>query len=107
MIPIQSFDFGVDAYTGLQKKLYVTGIRIDAKTEVVYVDYDIVLLSPTGVQVSVIESYYFERLNLPGNEKYNELKNSPVGQGIIQMIGTDMAMIQSYETCRENLKQSR
>ena len=102
-------DLGIDAETGLEKQLQIWGIDINGKTEEVIVSYDVVLLSPTGVTVKVIESNNYRRYDKQAvidangielsaaNLKFTYLKNSAVGQGILYMISLDVANYPNLE----------
>lgn len=98
-----TINLGIDEATALKKELQVWQINIDGKTEIVTVVYDIVLLSPTNKTVQILETNQFTRFDRQAileegtnnvlkeeNLRWTYLKNSPLGQGILGMIGADL-----------------
>ena len=107
---------GEDLETGLQKELRIWQITIDGKSEVILVVYDIVLISPKGGVVKVINTNSFRRFNRPAiiedgvevkpeNNKFDALKLSPLGQGILGMLQVDINNIQGFDTLEQDLEQ--
>lgn len=108
---------GVDPKTTLEKELHIWQITIDGKSEVILVVYDIVLLAPTGAVIKTLETNNFVRFNKkavldsngveisPANMKFDALKLSPIGQGILALLQVDLAAIQGIDTLFEDLRQ--
>lgn len=102
MTPITTKDLGLDKETGLNKELQVWQLLIDTKSEKITVVYDIVLLSPTGLVVSVLETKTYYRYNYKGgidgggnkindNLMFDYYRNSDLGKGIISLIEKTIA----------------
>lgn len=100
--PIAIKSFGLDQESGLEKQLQVRGQFSDAKNECIIIYYDIVLLSPTNMVFSTIKTGFYTRTGI----KFNQLRESPVGQQITSLIGNDLDMILSYDTIDNDLKQT-
>lgn len=105
-------DLGIDKETGLQKKVLIWKIDIDGKTEIITVKYDISLISPTGIVVKIIATNIYRRFNrpavmsedgetiiTPANMKWDQLKDSAIGQGILSMIDLD---VKNYPNLAQN-----
>jgi hypothetical protein len=105
MAAIAVKDLGIDPNTGLANRVAITALTIDSRNELITVVYSIETISPTGVVVSSIDNNTYVRRNEEGNEKYNLLKSSAVGQMITGMLNTDLNLIQSLATIIEDLKQ--
>lgn len=103
-------NLGVDIDSGLQKKLLIWDIQINGKTEVITCKYDISLISPTGMIVKTISTNNYKRFNKlaeldedgitvisPANLKWDSLKNSIIGQGILSMIAQDVVNYPNLE----------
>lgn len=100
---------GIDVETGLQKEVQVWQINIDGKTETITVVYDIVLLSPVGQPLLILETNSFLRYNRQAvldaennvikeeNLRFKMLKESPLGQGILGMITADLLKYPNLE----------
>lgn len=105
---IASRALGTDEKSELNKRLDVAHIHIDAKGERIVVTYDIVLVSPTGLAVSVLETKTYTRHNRqatadkPANLKFNALRDSLIGQGIIELVSSD---ISNYDGTDKSLEQ--
>lgn len=108
--------FGIDDETGLEKEIHIWHISINGKEDTINIGYDIVLLSPKGKVVSVVSTNNYNRYNRPAiiedgievkpaNMKFDALKNSPVGQGILQMLSADIANIKSFDTLVQDITQ--
>lgn len=102
MTPIAEKDFGIDAETGLQKKLQVWSIFCDADKEIIVIQFKIILLSPTGITVSILRNGSYTRTG----SKFNQLRESQLGQGIEGLISSDLEMIDSFKTLDSDLKQN-
>ncbi len=88
---------GIDSVTGLEVQARVWKVIIDAKIETIQVEYDLEYLSPKGIVVKSVPSAY-TRFNqpaqldsegveiVPAKMKFNELRNSSIGQGITFII---------------------
>lgn len=83
---------GVDSETGLNIELRTKSFATDAETRKITVRVDKVLVSPTGVEMKLIESMYYERFDTEVNPKYSQLEASPLGLGIAQILLLDLAM---------------
>jgi len=104
-------DLGLDEDSGLQKQVQFWNIDINGKTEVVTVKYDIVLLAPKGQVVKILETNQYRRFNrpdilddegnviLPANMKWDQLKESATGKGILEMIDLD---VKNYPDLKQN-----
>jgi hypothetical protein len=98
MKPIAVKSLGINKTTGLEEQLHVWQLTIDAKSEVVVVVFDIVTLAPNGEIVKVSETNSYRRYNylgepatedkkeIPANMKFDEYRNSQIGQAISGMI---------------------
>jgi len=109
-------EFGEDEETGLQKELQILKLKIDGETDEVFVQCRVVLLAPKGGVVKVVSNHTFRRYNrpaimdgnkeiLPANNKFDMLKLSPLGQGILGMLQIDINNIKGFDTIDEDLKQ--
>ena len=108
---ITSKSLGIDAESGLEQKLNIWQVTIDAKAELIVVVYTIQTISPTGVVIAESENKTYTRYNQPAipevkNEAgevatpevpaklaYDGYKNSPIGQGIIALINSTIAKV--------------
>ena len=104
--PLASKSFGTDTDTGLEKQLVAHTILISAVDERIDVLYDVVLMSPTGLMVSVVESSRYIRDNSGNNPKYDQLHDSDLGKGIMAIIQNDLNGITSYATINDDLLQT-
>ena len=90
--PIATKSLGTDSASGLQKEVRAWQLTIDTKSEIVVVVYDIVLLSPKGKIVSILETNTYRRTNVPARDsipadmRFNTLRNSSLGKSIEDMI---------------------
>lgn len=96
--------FGIDTETGLEKKLTFSSLRIDILNEVIEIYLDVNLIYPSGKKQR-INTIVYRRFNADGNMKFNELKDSAIGQGIIAVIQNDFNMIQSFGSIEQDLAQ--
>lgn len=104
--PIAIKDFGIDPEYNLSKKIYIHSLNIDAKREVIMVNYDVVLISSTNKIVSILKPGSYVRLNSTNNNnKFDQLRQSEIGIGITELIEGDMNMINSFDTIDFDLKQ--
>lgn len=104
--PIASKSFGIDDFTGLEKALFVFKQTNDAKNETIIMDYDIVLLSPNGKIVSILYSDNYTRYNMPNKNKFDELRQSQIGQAIEALIQNDLNGIQTFVSIKQDLLQT-
>jgi hypothetical protein len=83
---------GVDDITDLNIELRVKEVLIDAHKQKITIKVEKYLVSPTGVEMKLIESLYYERYNdsINNNMKYDQLDASPIGQGIKQILLLDL-----------------
>lgn len=84
--PITTKDLGTNPVTGLQEILKVWEVNTSARNEIIRVVYEIVTLSPTGVQVKTTGDLEYGRINHPNNMAFDTWRNSVLGQGIAQAI---------------------
>lgn len=104
--PIASKDFGIDAPSQLNKQLYISDIRISKKYATIEIWYDIVLLAPTGIIASIIESGSYIRDNNTSFKHFDSLSESQIGLLITGSVKLDMGGIVSFETYKSDLNQS-
>ena len=104
--PLASKSFGTDTDTGLEKQLVAHTIIISAVDERVDVLYDVLLMSPTGLMVSVVESSRYSRDNSGNNPKYDQLHDSDLGKGVMSIIQNDLNGITSYNSRNNDLLQT-
>lgn len=88
---------GINDKYGLPQELRITSLQIDSKTKTVIVKWELVVVSPTGEIVSVLESGEYYRYDSDLNPKYSQLENSPIGQGIKQMLSFDIPLYPNFE----------
>ena len=96
MTPIAIHQLGLDAETGLNRSIIVTGINIRADIENIIVEYFILTYSPTGVVVRREGPFNYLRYNdLSPNGKmaFDYWRNSQIGQDISAAI---LNTIQNY-----------
>jgi hypothetical protein len=84
--PIVTKDLGINSETGLQEILNVWEVNTSARKELIRVVYEIVTLSPTGVEIKTTGDLEYGRFNHPNNMAFNTWRNSILGQGIAQAI---------------------
>lgn len=88
--PIAERNIGIDPEIGLEKVLKIWQFTVDAKAEKIVVVYDIDTLSPTGVVVNTQANNTYERYNSETHAKFDELRDSPIGQGITGLMLGDL-----------------
>lgn len=94
---ITKINLEIDEVTGLQKELRIVNFTVDAEIKIITVTYVIVLVSPTGIVMVELERNKFTRYNGVVKSRYNDLQNSPIGVGIIQMLNTDLATYPDFK----------
>ena len=87
---IANLNIGIDEETGLDTELRIKSLMIDAENKRVTIKIDKCLVSPTGVELKVLDCQYYDRYNSETNKRYDALALSPIGQGIKQMLNTDL-----------------
>jgi hypothetical protein len=87
---ITNLNIGIDENTGLDVELRVKSLTIDSELQKITIKIDKSLVSPTGVELKVIESQYYDRYNSETNLRYDGLALSPIGQGIKTMLNIDL-----------------
>lgn len=115
MIAITTKDLGIK--DGMKVILEVFKLDINSDTEVVNIEFRLNYLSSTNV-IFKSENYGYTRYNKktildqdgiteisPPNMKFDQLRNSQVGQMIIGMIELDINLIQSIETIIDDVMQ--
>lgn len=95
-------ELGIDEITGLNQRVIITQFMIDAASEKISIQYKIETLSPTGVVVKSSNPLVYTRYNRvevldengnvvkEANMKFNQLKDSTLGQTILGMLQTDI-----------------
>ena len=83
-------NIGVDEHTGMSIELRVKLLTIDPVEKKIIAKVDKCLVSPTGVEFTIIETKYLERYNSELSPKYTMLDLSPIGQGIKQMLLSEL-----------------
>lgn len=96
--------FGIDQATGLEKTASFSRLIIDLTKEVIEIQVDINLIYPSGKKQK-INNVTYRRFNADGNMKFNLLKDSLIGQGIINLVSEDFQNIKSFETMEADLAQ--
>lgn len=81
---------GVDELTGLNIELRVKELTINAAIKRIAVKIEKCLVSPTGVEMKLVETLYYDRYNEEGNMKYDQLDGSQLGQGIKHILNLDL-----------------
>lgn len=87
---ISNLVVGVDEETGLSIELRVKELNIDANIRKITVKVEELLVSPTGVEMKLIETLYYERYDGEVNKKFQQLELSGLGLGIKQMLDNDL-----------------
>jgi len=96
MTPIAIHQLGLDAETGLNRSIIVTGINIRADIENIIVEYYILTYSPTGVVVRKEGPFNYFRYNDPsqnGKMAFDYWRNSQIGLDIANAV---LNTIQNY-----------
>lgn len=115
MTPIATKPLGLDEVEQLQKRLEVWRVDINARKEIVTVEYDIVLLSPANNVVKVLDNTCYTRYNskegdfysrlmkqvTKNNLKFDELRASQIGQMIAGLIALDIANYNGPESLEQ------
>ncbi len=89
---ISNLVVGVDDETGLSIELRVKELNIDAQIRKVTVKIDKSLVSPTGVEMKIIETVYYDRFDDEINKKYTQLEESAIGLAIKQILEIDLGL---------------
>jgi hypothetical protein len=101
MTPIAIKNLPADS-TGCTRKVIVWGININAKSEEIQVIYDLAYIGKDGSIIHYIEeNANYRRYNrpvemngeievTPANMKFDELRNSEIGQAITALIENDL-----------------
>lgn len=115
MTPIAIKDLGDSNEWGLPAKIKIWGLNIDSKKETVTVFYEIVTTTPSGVEDSRVSGSYTRFNSRVGDQvtpttkvtrdnlKFDILKASQIGQGIIALLQNDL---QSFDGNPESLRQN-
>lgn len=82
---------------GLIEELRITDLSINGKDKVIIVKWELVVVSPTGKIVNIKDSGEYTRYDSLNNLKFTQLENSPIGQGIKQMLEMDLALYPNFE----------
>ena len=87
---ITKLNIGVDSETGLDIELRVKSLIIDASIKKITIRIDKCLVSPTGVELKITETLYYDRYNSEFSNKYDALDSSPIGLAIKQILDLDL-----------------
>jgi hypothetical protein len=98
--PIVTKDLGINSETGLQEILNVWEVNTSARKELIRVVYEIVTLSPTGVEIKTTGDLEYGRFNHPNNMAFDTWRNSPLGIGIAAAIA---GTITTYPDINQNI----
>lgn len=91
---IATKSLGLDTLTGLPQRINVWQLTIDAKSNVIVVVYNIQTLSPNGsVVVYTGDNKSYSRTGA----RFDALKASSLGQGIIGIITNDISVINTVK----------
>ncbi len=104
MQAIATKSLGNNNPTGLEQRIAVWSINIDAQEEIITVGYCIETISPTGLIVNRSPKQFYTRRNIAeqrtpepeselissANMKFDALRESPTGQQIAAMIAADL-----------------
>ncbi len=89
--PITTKNLGINQETGLEEILKVWEVNTSARKELIRVVYEIVTLSPTGIEIKSSGDLEYGRFNHPNNMAFDTWRNSPLGQGITAAIDGTIA----------------
>lgn len=89
--PIAEKNIGVQS-NGLELNLKIWSFFVDAKNEAITVIYDMETLSPTGEVVYCQEQTFTRSV-----ERFNALRNSPIGVAISEMLRQDLDLFPTFE----------
>lgn len=98
---------GIDSATGLSQQLNVWQLTIDAKSKKIAVVYNIQVLAPNGAVVSTGDNLVYFRYNkpahdtIPADNRFDLLKASPLGQGIIANIVNDLVPVSTINDLKK------
>lgn len=87
---------GQDENYGLPIELRIISVLIDGENKNIKINYKVVVVSPTGIEIKIIEQGEYMRYNTLENPKYTELENSVIGQGIKQMLNMDLEIYPNF-----------
>jgi hypothetical protein len=88
---------GLNQEYGLSEELRITDLSINGKDKVIVVKWELVIASPTDKIVKVLNYGEYTRYDSANNLKFTQLENSPIGQGIKQMLEIDLALYPNFE----------
>lgn len=91
----------VDEATGLNLELRFVGLHIDAEQSTIKIKWVVSLVSPTGFELRRANEGEFIRHNTETRQRYEELKQSEVGQGIIALLQAELANYPNFEQKEE------
>lgn len=98
--PITTKNLGVNPQTGLEEVLKVWEVNTSARKELIRVVYEVITLSPTGVEVATSGDQEYGRFNHPNNMAFDAWRNSQLGIGIAQAIAGTIA---DYPNINQNI----
>lgn len=98
---------GTNQVSGNEQVFQITGFKVDGLNETIEVYYQISDVSKNGSVFYPTRSGRYQRINTEGNDKFNQLNNSPVGDGIRGLFDLDIASITSVDTIDIDLAQNK
>lgn len=112
---IYEISLGIDPEYDLEKRVQVLDVHISGRKKTITVEYDTVIIAPTGLVAKILKTETYVRYNrpllppsafspeeIPANMKYDALKKDIAGQRIIELIAFDF---KTYDGTPESLKQ--
>lgn len=92
-------EIGIDVDSGLSIELRAKELNIDAGNRKITIKIDKCLVSPTGLEMKVIETLYYDRFDTEINKKYTALEESNIGIGIKELLNLDLDL---YPNLQQN-----
>lgn len=92
-------EIGVDIDSGLSIELRAKELNIDATNRKITIKIDKCLVSPTGLEMKVLESIYYDRFDSNENKKYTALEESSIGVNIKELLNLDLDL---YPNLQQN-----
>jgi hypothetical protein len=93
---ITSRVIGLDPVTGLNIEARVKEVFINAESRNIRVKVDECLVSPTGKEMKIVQTFYYDRYDTESLPRYSYLEASPIGQGIVQVLNQDLLTHPNY-----------
>lgn len=117
MTPVATKDLGENQKVGLNERVVPAYVTIDFDSEKIVVSYRVETIDPKGGVIAKSDPSSYERFNrpdeldsegnirIPGNMKYDQLRDSQAGQLIKGLLQMDFDAIKSRDTISDDLKQ--